>query len=506
MASIPTGSDTKRHIMFDYIIVGAGSAGCVLANRLTEDPQTTVLLLEAGGPDDNPLIHTAAHWPQLLRSEVDWAYETEAQPHLHGRTIYWPRGKVLGGTGSLNAMLYVRGNPYDYDHWAAQGNEGWNYAEVLPYFKKSEHNERGASDYHGVGGLLNVADLIEPNPVTLALLEAAAEIGIPANDDPNSAQQEGVGLAQVTQKDGQRHSTATAFLRPAMQRANLTVETHAQVTRLLVEDKRIVGVSYVQNGATHEVRVHREVILSGGTVNSPQILLLSGIGPAAHLQAHGIPVVVDLPGVGQNLHDHPAASLQYRPSQPIVLSPSSSRAEGNVFTKTRPDVPAPDLQLILFVEETLYSLVVVNLRPESRGTLTLASADPFAHPRIDPNHLDSETDRQVMFDGFKLARKIGQAKALDTIRAAEHQPGEWLQTDEGIRAFIRENASTVFHPVGTYKMGHDPLAVVNDRLQVQGVQGLRVVDASIMPTITSGNTNAPVIMIAEKAADLIKQD
>jgi choline dehydrogenase len=314
-----------------------------------------------------------------------------------------------------------------------------------------------------------------------------------------------VGLSQATQKDGRRHSTATAFLRPAMQRTNLTVETHAHVTRLLIENKRVVGVAYVQNGESREVRVSKEVILSGGAINSPQILLLSGIGPAAHLQEHGISVMVDLPGVGQNLHDHPAASLQYRPLQPLVVPLSSTLGEGNAFVKTRPDVPAPDLQLLLYREEGLYSFVIIGLRPESRGSLTLASADPFAAPRIDPNFLANDSDMQVILDGFKIARKIGEAKALDGYRAAEHQPGAWVQTDEGIRAFIRENTFGVFHPVGTCKMGHDPLAVVNDRLQVHGVQGLRVVDASIMPTIVSGNTNAAVIMIAEKAADMIKQ-
>jgi choline dehydrogenase len=501
--------------VFDYVVVGAGSAGCVLANRLTEDPRSSVLLLEAGGPDTRPEIHTPIDWPVLWQTEVDWAYSTTEQVHLHNRKIYWPRGKVLGGTSSLNAMMHIRGNPFDYDCWAASGNEGWSYAEVLPYFKKSENQERGASEYHGVGGPLNVADLPDPHPLTQAWVAAAQEIGIPLNDNFNGARQEGVGVGQVNQKGGKRCSAAVAFLKPAMQRPNLTVETHAHVTRLIVDGKRIVGAAYHQNGNLHEVRASGEVILASGAINSPQLLMLSGIGPARHLRENDIPVVMDLAGVGQNLQDHVTVGLRYNATQIIAMSDASNRAEGNGFVRTLPDLPAPDLQLILVIDilkdangqstELTYGIYPVLLRPESRGTLRLASDNPFAPPVIDPHYLDFEGDMQVLMNGFKLARKIGEGKALDTYRGAEIQPGIWLQTDDGIRAFIRENASTVFHPVGTCKMGNDPMAVVNDRLQVHGVQGLRVADASIMPTLVSGNTNAPIIMIAEKAADLIKQ-
>ncbi len=501
--------------MFDYIVVGAGSAGCVLANRLSENPFSTVLLLEAGGPDTKPEIHTPAAHFQLWQTEVDWAYWTEEQPQLHNRKIFWPRGKVLGGSSSLNSMMYVRGSPYDYNHWAALGNEGWSYAEVLPYFKKSENQERGATEYHGVDGPLNVADLLNPHPITLALVDAAKEVGIALNDDFNGAQQEGVGLGQVNQRNGKRCSTAVAFLKPAMQRANLTVETHAHVTRLNIEDQRAVGLWYVQNGKKHEIRARREIILCGGSINSPQILMLSGIGRVSHLQEYGIPVLMDLPGVGQNLQDHLLISLHYRCLHRIPIAETSNLAEGDCFIKTRPELPAPDLQIIFGVfsytddsgqttDDRQYNVVPVVLRPESQGTLSLVSNDPLVPLSIEPGYLASDTDTQVLVDGFKIARKIGRANALAAFRDREIQPGSWLQTDDAIRAFIRETASTVFHPVGTCKMGNDAMAVVNDRLQVHGIQGLRVVDASIMPTLTSGNTNAPVIMIAEKAADLIK--
>jgi choline dehydrogenase len=501
--------------MTDYIIVGAGSAGCVLANRLTENPRTSVALLEAGGSDTKPEIHIPAQWTQLWQTEVDWRYFTEPQAHLHQRKIYSPRGKVLGGTSSLNAMMYIRGNAWDYDQWEKLGNAGWGFADVLPYFKKSENQERGASEFHGLGGLLNVADLLEPHPVCRAFVEAAAELGIPRNDDFNGARQEGVGLAQVNQKDGKRHSTAAAFLKPAMQRSNLTVETHAHVTRLVFEGKRVIGVTYIHQGAVHQIHAEKEVILCGGSINSPQILLLSGIGPAEQLRAHEIPVIVDLPGVGQNLQDHVQATVCTLVAHKGPLPDSSNRVEGNLFIKTRSDLPAPDLQMLFGAfpasddsgrpaDSTECQFVSILLRPENRGSLSLASSDPLAPPLIQPNYLDRETDIQVLIEGCKLARRIGRASALSIFGGIEIQPGGWLQTDDGWRAFIRETANTVFHPVGTCKMGSDSLAVVDASLQVHGVQGLRVADASVMPTIVSGNTNAPVIMIAEKAADLIK--
>jgi len=355
---------------------------------------------------------------------------------------------------------------------------------------------------------LNVADLLEPHPLSLALIEAGQEIGLRLNDDCNGAVQEGIGLTQVTQKNGQRHSTAAAFLKPAMQRPNLTVQTHARVTRLLMQDKRVVGVAYIQGDEAHEVSVRREVILCGGAINSPQILMLSGIGPAAHLQALGIPVVMDIPGVGQNLQEHVRIGVDFAVGQYTSFALSSNAIEVNGFIKTRPDLPAPDLQLLGSAggdsEQPSIGIAIILLRPESQGSITLASPDPFASPLIQPNYLASEMDIQSLVDGFHLARKIGQATVLDAYGTIERTPGVWAQSEEAIRAYIRETAATTFHPVRTCKMGSDPLAVVNDRLQVHGVEGLRVVDASIMPAIVSGNTNAPVIMIGEKGADLIR--
>jgi choline dehydrogenase len=427
--------------------------------------------------------------------------------------VYLPRGKVLGGSSSINAMMYIRGNAYDYDHWAALGNEGWSYAEALPYFKKSENQERGADAYHGVGGLLNVCDLPDPHPLCHAAIAAAREVGIEANDDFNGARQDGVGVGQVNMIGGQRCSAAVAFLRPTLGRVNLSVETGAHVTRVLLDGKRAVGVAYVKGGEAREAHAEREVILCGGTYNSPQVLMLSGIGAADHLREHGIPAVVDLPGVGQNLQDHLAFSVEYRTKDFGAMLPTSNYAEGEGFVRTQPDLPAPDLQLIFAIWPSLragdplgLSINSVLLRPESRGTIRLASGDPHAAPIIDPNYLSVEADLESLVEGFKLARKIGEGAALDGYRDMEIAPGAWLQSGTAIRAYIRERVLTVFHPVGTCKMGVDALAVVNERLQVHGVEGLRVVDGSIMPTLISGNTNAPIIMIAEKAADMIKAD
>ena len=499
--------------MPDYIVVGAGTAGCVLALRLTEDPASTVLLLEAGGPDTRPEIHTPSSWNQLISTDVDWGYLTEPQPDLHDRVIQWPRGKVLGGTSSINAMMYVRGNAYDYDHWAALGNDGWNYRAVLPYFKKSEHQGRGGSDYHGAGGPLSVSDPTEPHTIILAAIAAAQEIGIDANGDFNGESQEGVGLGQETTIGGKRCSAAIAFLHPVMARENLTVETTALVTRVLLDGTRATGVEYVQNGAMHESRADGEVILCGGAVNSPQLLMLSGIGAARHLGEVGIPVSLDLPGVGRNLQDHLSATIDYRSRQAGQIPESSIYVQGDCFVSSRPDHRAPDLQIIFGVwpgarpgDPLTCSLIPILLRPESRGTIRLASDDPFAPPLIQPRYLSAVADLEVLVEGVRIARRIGEAPALAAVLDAETVPGSWLQSDDAIRSFVRERASTVFHPVGTCTMGTDPLAVVDDRLRVHGVQRLRVADASIMPTLVSGNTNAPVMMIAEKGADLIKQD
>jgi choline dehydrogenase len=521
--------------MFDYVIIGAGSAGCVLANRLSEDPGVRVLLLEAGGPDRKQEIHIPAAFAKLFKTPYDWAYETEPQPHLGNRRLFWPRGRMLGGSSSMNAMMYIRGHRADYDDWRDQGNQGWSFAEVLPYFKKSEHQERGASEYHGIGGPLNVADLRTVNPLTRAFLEASAEIGLPRTDDFNGPQQEGMSLTQVTQKQGKRHSTATAYLKPALNRPNLKVITQAQVTRILFEGKRAVGVAYQQQEKAEQVRATREVILAGGAVNSPHLLLLSGIGPAEQLMALGIPVVHHLPGVGQNLQDHLLATTAFRCTQPITLASAeklsnilsflllkngpltSNIGEAAGFLKTRPTLPAPDLEMIFapvyFIEHGFgnppghgFSIGAILLQPESRGQIALRSPDPLTPPAIQPNYLSTPADVKTLVEGIKLARRIAQASAFASYRGEEVVPGPNVQTDETLAEQIRQHAETLYHPVGTCKMGNDLLAVVDGALRVRGVEGLRVVDASVMPTIPRGHTNAPTIMIAEKAADFIRQD
>ena len=523
----------QNKAMYDYVVIGAGSAGCVIASRLTEDPNTTVLLLEAGGPDDREEIHIPAAFPQLFKTECDWGYYTEPQPHLNNRSLFWPRGKMLGGTSSHNAMIYIRGHRYIFDRWAEAGNEGWGYEDILPLFKKSQNQERGASEHHGVGGPLNVADLRDTNPLSCAFVDACVENGFTRNDDFNGPEQEGVGYYQVTQKDGRRCSTATAFLRPAMERPNLTIETHAMVTRLLFEGARVVGVAYTQNGEAKEVNADNEVILSGGAINSPQLLLLSGVGPAAQLEALGIPVVADLPGVGQNLQDHLLVVLNYECTEPISLATansaaalleyqhfrkgplSSNVAEAGGYLKTRPDLPLPDLQFVFlptyFMDHGFvqpeghgFALVPFLLLPESRGNLSLRSRDPLEHPLIQPNYLDSEADMQLLVEGVKILRPLAQTKAFAPFVGKEVEPGPQVQSDEEIREFIRNKVETNYHPVGTCKMGGDSMAVVDPQLRVRGIQGLRVADASIMPLITNGNTNAPSIMIGEKAADMIR--
>jgi choline dehydrogenase len=519
--------------MYDYIVIGAGSAGCVVASRLTEDPHTTVLLLEAGGPDDREAIHIPVAFGQLFKTECDWGYSTEPEPHLHNRRLCWPRGKMLGGCGSHNAMIYIRGHRAIYDHWEALGNPGWGYETVLSYFKKSQHQERGPSTYHGTGGPLNVADLRDANPLSCAFVEACVERGLPRNDDFNGAVQEGCGYYQVTQKEGRRCSTAIAFLRPAMARANLTVHTHALATRLLFEGTRAVGVAYRHQGETHEVRVNREVILAGGALNSPQLLLLSGVGPAAHLAALDIPVVVDLPGVGANLQDHLGAVLNYECTEPITLATatsaaalleyqhfrkgplSSNVAEAGAYVTTRPEVPIPDLQVFFvptwFMEHGFIqpeghgiAFMAVHVSPESRGRVRLRSRDPLEAPLIQANYLATAADMQVLVDGVTFLRSLADTKAFGPFVGREIWPGSQAQSAEDMREFIRTRAETAYHPVGTCKMGVDAMAVVDPQLRVHGTQGLRVVDASIMPLIVTGNTNAPTIMIGEMGADMIK--
>jgi choline dehydrogenase len=519
--------------MYDYVIIGAGSAGCVVASRLTEDPNVSVLLLEAGGSDKKQEVQIPAAFSKLFKTPLDWNYETEPQPTMKDRKMYWPRGKMLGGSSSMNAMMYIRGNRHDYDEWGESGNPGWAFAEVLPYFKKAEHYERGGTDYVGGAGPLNVAEQRSANPITRACMDAAVEVGLARTDDFNGRTQEGIGLSLVTQKNGARYSTVSAYLKDAMKRPNLTVHTGAQATKVLMDGKRAVGVSYLHNGAPTEARANREVILCGGAINSPQLLLLSGIGPAADLKALGLEVVADLPGVGQNLQDHLATGVLYHSKQPVTLANAeklgnvvnyllfrkgpltSNVAEGVVFLKTRPDLMVPDIELLFapsfFLEHGFanpeghgFTIGVVLLHPESKGSLKLRSTNPTDAPAINPNYLANENDVKVMLEGLRWARKIAQSKALDAYRGEEFMPGAGVQSDADLTEFLRSRAETLYHPVGTCKMGEDPQAVVDPELRVRGVEGLRVVDASVMPTIISGHTNAPSIMIAEKASDLIK--
>jgi len=518
---------------YDYVIVGAGSAGCVLANRLSADGDS-VLLLEAGNPDEQREIGMPAAYSELFKSEVDWEYYTEPQPELNGRECYWPRGKTLGGSSSINAMIYARGQSADYDHWADLGNDGWGYEDVLEYFKRAEHNERGPSEYHGTGGPRNVADQQAPNELTEAFIEAGAAAGLPHNDDFNAGNQSGVGLYQVTQKDGERHSAADAYLKPVLDRPNLTATTGAQVTEVRFDGREAVGVEYVQDGSgsPETVAANEDVILSAGAINSPQLLMLSGVGPAEHLAAHDISVVHDLPGVGQNLQDHLQVKINYACEKPVSLEGADSLwnilkylllnrgpltsnvAEAGGFTSVTQGTERPEIQFHFGPSYSVnhgfdnpdghgFWLGALCLRPESRGRITLQSADPFDDPAVDPQYLTEQADVEVLLEGLKLIREILQAEPFDEYRGEEVSPGADVQSEAELIEYIRETAASLYHPVGTCKMGDDEMAVVDDRLRVHGLDGLRVVDASIMPSITSGNTDAPTTMIAEKAADSI---
>lgn len=508
---------------YDYIVIGAGSAGAVVANRLTEDSDTTVLLLEAGNPDTKPEIQTPAKCVNLLGSEVDWGYSSEPEPYLNNRKMLCSRGKVLGGSSSINFMLYVRGNRHDYDGWQKLGNPGWSYQNVLPYFKKSEHQQRGVSEFHGVDGELSVTDLIAPTAISQRFVDACVTAGYDYNPDFNAKQQEGAGFYQFTIKNGKRHSAAAAFLLPILDRPNLTVITGALATRLLFEGTRAVGVEYLHEGTLHQAKVdshserlrQREVILSAGAFDSPKLLMLSGIGDAAQLQALGIPIVADLPGVGQNLQDHLLVPVVYRATQDLHPASTSSIGEAGLFLHSEGNSEVvPDLQFLFGPVQFLppgyppsefgFTGVVALNRLQNSGSVSLQTLDPKDAPIIRMNYLQSEADVQKLITGIKLMRNLFHASAFDEFRGEEIAPGAGVQSDAALEAYIRDTGGTAWHPVGTCKMGTDPMAVVDPELRVHGVEGLRIVDASIMPTITTGNTNAPTIMIGEKAADLIK--
>lgn len=515
--SVTFSKSTQKNMItkHDYVVIGAGSAGCVIANRLTEDSDTTVLLLEAGSPPNLPEHQVPLGWIKLWGTEVDWAYSTEEEPYINNRKIYCPRGKALGGSSAINAMIYIRGSRYDYDRWQELGNVGWSYQDVLPYFKKSENQQRGASEFHGVDGLLSVTDPLAPSIISQRFVEAGAALGYGLNPDFNGAQQQGAGLYQLTIKDGKRHSTAEAFLRPILDRPNLTVTTSALVTRLLFDGTRTVGVEYLHDGAIHQSFVYQEVILSAGAIDSPKLLMLSGIGHADRLQALDIPVVVDLPGVGQNLQDHLHVAVAHQATQDLQPAPTSNIAEAGLFLHTEGRLDAaPDLQFfsgpVLWTHPTYaregsgFVATACLTNPQSRGSVSLRSASPKDPSVIRMNYLRSQSDLQKLLTGIKIIRQIFHSNIFDEFRGEEAAPSVDNHTDEALSAYIRETCDTVYHPVGTCKMGTDPDSVVDPELRVHGVEGLRVVDASIMPTITTGNTNAPTIMIGEKAADLIK--
>jgi choline dehydrogenase-like flavoprotein len=521
--------------MPDYVIVGAGSAGCTLAARLTEDPSVSVTLVEAGGKGRHPNISIPAAFANQFRTKLDWDYNTEPEPHCDGRSLYIPRGKGLGGSSSMNAMLYVRGRPLDYDLWERQGAPGWGWKDVLPYFLKAENNERGESEHHAVGGPLNVADERSPRRLTARFIASAEAAGIPRIPDYNGPEQDGVSPVQVTQRNGARFSAADAYLRPNMKRPNLEVITGATVLGVELVGGRAAGVRVRGRGRRERViNAEREVILSAGAIGSPQLLLLSGIGPADHLRSVGVTVHHDLPGVGENLHDHPYVVCIWESSAPESLYGAdkpkpmlewilrrsgpltSTVAEAFAFVRSRPGLPAPDLQFhfapAYFADNGFeefdghaFTSGPVLVSTKSRGNLRLRSSDPLDKPRILTNTLAEPEDMASLVAGVKLAREIASTGPLAEAAAREIYPGPGVDDDADIEAFVRQHVDLLYHPVGTCKMGTDDAAVLDPQLRVRGIDGLRVVDASVMPQIPGGNTNAPTIMIAERAADLIKQ-
>jgi choline dehydrogenase len=530
-----TASDT---IEADFIVIGAGSAGCTIAARLSEDPATRVLLLEAGGDDTNRWIHIPLGFGKTFADpSVNWCYETEPDAGANNRRVFWPRGKVLGGSSSINGMVYIRGQAEDFDHWRQLGNTGWSFDDVLPYFKRAEHQVRGGDEFHGSGGPLCVSD-VERHPIAEAFIASATALGFARNDDFNGATQDGVGYHQTTTRNGKRCSTAVGYLRPARGRANLQVVTNALSEKIIVEGRRAVAVSYREGGGLKTARARREIILCGGAINSPQLLMLSGIGPAAHLAQHGIAVVQDLPGVGQNLQDHYSAPIKLKAGLPVTVNDvmlsnvkklkvgaqyymfrtgplAMISSPAALFARTRPELATPDIKCSIspfsadrpqdgLHKFSGFTLIAYQLRPESRGEIRLKSANPTDPPAMIPHYLSDPVDQQTIVDGLKLCRRILAHSSLARFVAEEFQPGPGVASDIQLLDYARQRGGTVYHPTSTCKMGVDAMAVVDPELRVIGVDGLRVADASVMPTVISGNTNAATIMIGEKLADIVR--